>query len=111
MRALFLHHLTAGRSPQNLADAAAVIAALPKRPPCPTDTAIEGLTDAKLVSLLKVLKSTNIHKLRNSIVHKQAYRPTRQQVEAALKETLATLFPLTTHLQLYDDINWYLRKP
>lgn len=111
MRALFLQHIVNGPSSKDLADAAAVIAGLPDNPGDPKDTAIESLGDAKLVPLLKALKATSINTLRNRVVHKQAYRPTRAEVEAALQETRSILFPLTSHLQLYDEINWYMRKP
>jgi len=43
-------------------------------------------------------------------VHKQAYRPTREETEAALEEARSVLFPLTSRLGLYDDINWYLKR-
>lgn len=88
-----------------------MVAALPDRPGDPKDAAIESLGDAKLVPLLKALKATAIHTLRNRVVHKQAYRPTREEVEGALEETRSILFPLTSHLQLHDEINWYMRKP
>jgi hypothetical protein len=111
MRALFLQHIVAGRSSKDLADAAAVVAGFPDSPGDPKDTAIETLGDAKLVPLLKALKATSINTLRNRVVHKQAYRPTRDEVEAALEETRSILFPLTNRLQLYDEINWYMGKP
>lgn len=110
MRALFLQYILTGRSPKDLGDAAAVLAALPDHAGEPMDTAIESLTDAKLVSLLKALKAASIHTLRNRVVHKQVYRPTREEVVAALEETRSILLPLTSHLQLYDEINWYMRK-
>jgi hypothetical protein len=111
MRALFLQYIVTRRPPKDVADAAAVIAGLPDSPGDPKDTAIESLDDPKLVALLKALKATGINTLRNRVVHKQAYRPTREQVEAALEETRAILFPLTSRLQLYDEVNWYMRKP
>lgn len=111
MRALFLQHIVTGRSPKNLVEAAAMIAGLPDRPSDPKDTAIEGLEDAKLVPLLKALKATSIHTLRNLVVHKQAYRPTLEEVEAALEEIRSILFPLASHLELYDEIHWYMRNP
>jgi hypothetical protein len=104
MRSLFLQHMVTACSPQNLTEAAAVVAALSDRPKDPKDAAIESLGDVKLVRLLKALKSTNIHVLRNRIVHKQAYRPTREEVEAALEETRAILFSLTAHL-IYTTIS------
>lgn len=108
MRALFLQHIVTGRSPKNLAEAAAVVAVLPDRPGDPKDAAIESLGDARLVPLLKALKATSIHTLRNQVVHKRAYRPTREEVDAALEETRSILFPLTSLLRLYDEINWYM---
>ena len=111
MRALFLQHIVARYSPKNLIESAVIIGDLPDHPAGPKDTAIEGLADAKLVPLLKALKATSIHTLRNHVVHKHAYRPTRDEVEATLEETRSILFPLTRHLQLYDNINWYTRKP
>lgn len=111
MRALFLNYMVTGHPPKNLVEARSVVEALPDHPGDPKDTAIESLGDANLVALLKALKETDIHILRNNIVHKEAYRPTREQVEAALKEARFILFPLTTiHLELRDDINWYTMR-
>ena len=110
MRALFLQHVATGHPPKSIAEVEAVVASLSDRPGDTKGTAIESIGDTKLVPLLKALKATNIHILRNSIVHKQAYRPTREEAEAALNETRSILFPLTSHLQLCDDINWYMTK-
>lgn len=111
MRALFLKHMVNGSPPKNLTEAAAVVAKFPKHPQTPNDADIESLSDAKLVRLLKALRTTNIHTLRNCVVHKRAYRPTGDEVDAALKKTRSILFPLTRHLQLHDDVNWYTTKP
>jgi hypothetical protein len=109
MRALFLQFIVARKSPKNLAESETLAAGFPDRPGDPSDAAIESLGDTTLVMLLKKLKATTIHMRRNDIVHKQAYRPTREDVELALEETRSILFPLTHRLQLYDDINWYMR--
>lgn len=109
MRSLFLQHMTSRPELKNLNEAAAVIAAIPDRPGDPGDAALDGLGDAKLARLLKALKATTIHTLRNRVVHKQAYRPTREEVTAALKETRSVLLPLTNHLDLHDEVNWYMR--
>jgi hypothetical protein len=112
MRALFLQQMITGCSPENLAEAAMMIAALPDKPQDPKDESIKNLGNIKLVPLLKALKNTKIHELRNRVVHKQAFRPTRGEVEAALGEARSILFPLTNQLQLRDEINWYTRgKP
>jgi hypothetical protein len=110
MRALFLSHIVANHSPKTLAEASSVVSALPSSPNDPCDAAIESHSDLKLVPLLKALKRTNINTLRNQIVHKRAYRPTREQVDAALEETRSILFPLTSRLELYDEINWYMKS-
>lgn len=110
MRALFLSHIVAGHSPKTLAEASSVVSALPNSPNDPSDATIERHNDVKLVSLLKALKRTDINTLRNQIIHKRAYRPTREQVDAALEETRSILFPLTSRLELYDEINWYMKS-
>lgn len=110
MRALVLQHIMTRPLVRSLAEAAALIAAFPDCPGDPKDASIDGVGDAKLVPLLRALKATAIHTLRNRVVHKQAYRPTRTEVDAALKEARSILFPLTTHLQLHDEINWYMTK-
>lgn len=109
MRALFLRQIIAGPRPANLAEAEEAIAGLEDCPSDPKDAELEVLGDEQLVALLKALKSTNINTLRNQVVHKQAYRPTREEAEAALEEARQLLFPLTYRLGLWDHINWYMR--
>jgi AbiV family abortive infection protein len=110
MQALFLQQVVKRQPLKSLVEAQAVVASIQNRPGVPKDADIESLDDAKLVLLLKALKATSIHKLRNKTIHKYAYRPTREEVEAALKETRSILLPLTTLLHLYDDINWYMKE-
>lgn len=110
MRALFLRYVVDGRSPRNLHDAVLIIDELGNNPGVPKDSAIDVVSDTALVPFLKALKATSINTLRNHVVHKRGYRPTRTEVEAALAETRSILFPLTARLKLYDDINYYMRK-
>jgi len=110
MRALFLRQFIDGPRPANLAEAEAAIAGLEDHPSNPKDAELEALGDRQLVVLLKAVKRTAINILRNRVVHKQAYRPTREEAEAALQEARSLLFPLTNCLGLYDDINWYMRR-
>ena len=108
MRSLFLQHLVSRPAAGSLTDAAAVIAGLPDdQPGDPKDVAIDSVGDLKLIPLLKSLKATRINTLRNQVVHKRAYRPKREEVESALQEARSILFPLTAHLQLHDEIDWY----
>jgi len=110
MRKLFLQQIIAAPRPANLAEAETLIAKL-KVPSCePADAELERLGDEELVALLKGIKKTTIHKCRNAVVHKRAYRPTREETEATLEEARSFLFPLTNRLGLYDDINWYLKR-
>mgnify|MGYP001576178706 CR=1 FL=1 len=111
MRALFLQHITSHVQVKTLAEADAAIAALADQPRDPIDSRLESLGDSKLVTLLKGVKTTNITTLRNRVVHKRAYRPTRTEAQAALEETRSVLLPLGAHLKLYDEINWYKGKP
>jgi hypothetical protein len=108
MRALFLRQLVSDTSPKNLAEAKAAIAVLEDQPKDPADAELDSLPDKQLVALLKAMKQTTINRLRNQVVHKRAYRPTRHEAEAALEETRSVLLPLSQRLCLYDDINWYI---
>jgi hypothetical protein len=110
MRRLFLQHLVNGRSPKDLAEAKLFVAALlSNNPKNPDDADIDKLGDAELASLLKALRATTIHKLKNRIVHKEAYRPTRNEAMSTIEETKNILLPLTGHLKLRDDdINSYM---
>ena len=110
MRSLFLRQVVSGATPKTLVEAAAAIAALPDRPGDPPDVAIEAMRDQKLISLLNALKATTIHTVRNRVVHKQAYRPTRDEAIEGLAESRAILFGLTGSLKIYDDVNWYASK-
>jgi len=109
MRALFLHQLVSGKSPRTLAEAKVAIAALddfPTKPP--SDTELESLADKAVVTCLKELTATKIHRLRNKVVHKQAYRPTCAEAKSALEEARSIIFPLAERLGLQDDPNWYV---
>ncbi len=67
------------------------------------------LADKKLADLLERVKRTKINQLRNDVVHKKGYRPTRAEAEDAAEEARAVLGPLTWQLELHDDANWYCR--
>jgi hypothetical protein len=53
------------------------------------------------------VKNTKVNETRNLVVHKIAYRPTREEADRAYKEAIETLPLLTNHLNLDDDINHY----
>lgn len=108
MRALFLRQVISGGEPANLSEAEATIARLKKRPSDPKDAELQALGDKQLVEWLMSIKRTSINRLRNEVVHKVAFRPTREQAEDALEEARSVLFPLTSRLGLAEDINWYV---
>jgi len=106
MRALFLQHVVTKKSPKDLAEAAQMISCFSPCPKAPKDADIGRLADGKLARLLQRVKATKIHELRNRVAHR-AYRPTRVEVGATLKETREILLPLTSCLNLCEDVNWY----
>jgi len=110
MRSLFLWYMVTGKTPKSMAEAKDVIEKFPNDPRSvePMAECFEKLKNKKIENILKAIKTTDINKLRNKVAHKQAYRPKREKVEETLKETKDILFPLSGHLQLYDDINWYI---
>lgn len=109
MRSLFLWQLAAGSHPASLAEAEAAIKGLAARKTDPLDSELEAVGDAGLADLLKMVKQTTIDDLRNQVIHKPAYRPSRDEAEAALESTRKLLFPLTHRLGLlYDEIDGYL---
>ncbi len=107
MRSLFLQEMIAQRSFSNLVEARAAIAELPERPNTPSNQEINTIPIPTLVPLIQKVKATSVNTLRNKVVHQRAYRPTVQEVDIALEETRAILFPLGRNLDLRDDINCY----
>jgi len=108
MRSYCLLLLVSGNEPKNLAAAEKVIRELLDGPASVKDKQLEALADAELVGLLKKLKNTKVHELRNKVVHHQAYRPSRDEVLKVLQESQSLLDALTRKLRLRDDINSYL---
>jgi hypothetical protein len=108
MRALFLWRVVSGSPlPRNLTEAEAVLSAFPK-PQIPSDAAIKAMTDTNLIPFVEAIKKSKINEMRNLVVHKRAYRPSREEVDLAYKGTTDTLFPLTIRLDLNDEIDHYL---
>ena len=105
MRGSFLQLVVGGNLPSTLDEVETCINdlcfALPK------DDALNSLTGKNLANLLINVKNTKINKLRNKVVHKNGYRPTRSDAEVAWKEARCTLLPLTSILNLHDEINCY----
>lgn len=108
MRKLFLKRLVAETSPETLPEAESMIRALSFNNAFPDDIAIEAIPCTAAVPVLLRLKCSTIDTLRNDIVHKRAYRPTREHATAAVDEARSVIHPLTSLLDLHDDLNLYL---
>jgi hypothetical protein len=116
LRNLFFYHVLHPPGPSCLRQAETVINGLRRRSASllPSDDSIRSapvFTSDRVPEILARLKSCNVPDLRNSVVHKGAYRPTLDQVNDALKETRGILFPLGRLLDVrVDNINWYTRQ-
>ena len=108
MRQLFLSEVTNTSPATDLLSAEKRILLL--RPQGVDDCKIKALGDGTLVQLLKDLKSTNLHNVRNEVVHKQGHRPTKEEATKYFEEAKSILFPLRHHLDLRDDLNWYVNR-
>jgi hypothetical protein len=67
-----------------------------------------AFADERLRELMLRLKALKIHELRNDVVHKDAYRPTRETVDQAISEFGEDVLPLGVRLNAEsNDINGY----
>jgi len=111
MRRLFLRLVIDEKAPKTLTAAEAVIAALPVRgcnvPPV-AEQDIDAVSDRPLRELLRGLSGSKIDELRNRVVHKDAYRPTREEAESAHDQARKVLHGLTNQLRLRGDAEWYI---
>ena len=104
MRKTFLGEVTGQHSVPDLDKSEARIASL--KPQDTPECSIRGLSDTRMIPLLIRLKCTDINVIRNSVVHKHGFRPSRMVTKKYFEETKAILFNLTRHLNLHDDVNY-----
>ena len=109
LKTICLQHIVDSISPTTLDDACNVIESICK-PKMPSDENISSLHPGKLKKHLLAIKKTKVNVVRNSVVHKSGYRPTREKAKLVLEEARSLLFPLTSILDLHDDINWYTMR-
>lgn len=102
MRDTFLHQLLQKTTITSLAQSEISIQNLPDKPTTPADKIIESNFDKELADLLIQLKKSNIHEIRNKVVHKYAYRPTLQEVDKEIKQTREILFLLAQKLEIKE---------
>lgn len=109
MRDIYLRLMVRSEQPSSLDEAKAHIESL-RECRCPKDEELTVGRDKKISELLLRVKRTKINGLRNDVVHKNGYRPKRGEAEHALSEARSVLFPLTSLLDLHDDVNWYFGR-
>ena len=106
MRKIFLSEVTGQPLVPDLDKSEGRIASL--KPQSTPDCKIRDLSDTRMIPLLIRLKRADIDKIRNAVIHKQGFRPSRMEAERYLEETKAILFNLTRHLNLHDDLNYWI---
>jgi len=111
MRSIFLDLVAHNVVFSALSESKAWIEALPDSPRKirkPAKALVESVKDGALRDRLLALYDARIASLRNRVVHKDAFRPTREQAEQALLEAREVLHPLTNKLRLSGDAEWYI---
>ncbi|MBI3200843.1 MAG: hypothetical protein HYZ29_04800 [Myxococcales bacterium] len=111
MRRLFLGMVLGGVAPATLADSEALIDAFPERGGnirAVSRDELAAVTNEGQRELLLGLHQTTINQLRNQVIHKDAYRPTRDEAWAAYEEASRILFGLTSELRLRGNANYYI---
>ncbi|MGD0949607.1 MAG: hypothetical protein ABSA52_19540 [Candidatus Binatia bacterium] len=109
MRRLVLRLLVDNEAPESLAQSEAIIANFPRKPPIVPEQNLRSADDVPLRDLLLRLHATEINKLRNKVIHKQAYRPTVEEAKHVHEEATEILHGLAGYFcMLGDDINWYI---
>lgn len=111
IRNIFINTVLSNQSNNSLEESNTFIENIKNLTTEPKKDLIKNISDKKLKSLLIELKNSKIHELRNKVVHKDAYRPTLEEVEKAINKTREIVLGLSARLDAkYDDINWYLSR-
>lgn len=110
MRNLFLRLVLDAKEPHNAEDARTFIDAIPhsKRVPGVPKADIEAVANDRLRPLLLAVFDAKINTLRNNVVHKGAYRPTREESWSAYEDASRVLFGLTKALRISGSKEFYL---
>ncbi|MFI5180744.1 MAG: hypothetical protein ACHQPI_05085 [Thermoanaerobaculia bacterium] len=98
LRNVFFGLLLDTTDPKSANEAERLVDTIPKLLADPTDDVLAGHPDPMVGQLLLALKRNTVDALRNRVVHQEGYRPSLQEVEAALEETRAIIFPLRVRL-------------
>ena len=108
LRNIFIALLLKQSKPNTMTESEVVIKSLPSIANTePSDEAIFALPDQKLSEILLELKKSTVSSLRNNVVHKDAYRPTIEEVEKAIEESSRILYRLEHCLNVLMDQPWF----
>ena len=66
----------------------------------PKDDEIKSYPNRKVSEVLLRLKEIDINELRNRVVHKEGYRPSREEVEKSFKEAQEIIFDLSVETEV-----------
>lgn len=104
MRNLVLNILLAKSRPSTVTEAATHIARLHSFRNQPSPKVLAAIGDVLERETLEGLAELTIGRLRNHVVHKQAYRPTRAEVEPCLTSEISVLYGIKHRLGVGDLI-------
>lgn len=104
MRNLALNMLLRDPQPSNATEAATHIAQLRSFGNQPSPMQVTAIVDVRLRETLEALSDLRIGRLRNHVVHKHAYRPTRAEVEPCMTSEISTLYRVKHRLGVGDLI-------
>lgn len=102
MRNLVLNMLLVEPHPATIVDATAHIAQLSAFANEPSPRAISAVADTRKRETLEGLAALTVGRLRNNVVHKHAYRPTRAEVEPCLTSEISILYRVKHRLGVGD---------
>jgi hypothetical protein len=100
LRNVFFHVLLNVPALRTREEAERVIATIEALCNDPSDATLAGHPDPAVADLLLALKTSTVVALRNRVAHHEGYRPSLEEVERAIDETRAILFPLSARLAL-----------
>jgi hypothetical protein len=102
MRNLVLNMLLTEPRPATIDDASTHIATLSALGNEPSPLAVAAVADTRKRETLEGLAALTVGRLRNNVVHKHAYRPTRAEVEPCLTSEISTLYRVKHRLGVGD---------
>lgn len=96
---------------QSMNDSERYISQMQNRPNKPQKQLLNNITDCKVKEIANNLYDSKLNELRNQVVHKRAYRPSKEEAEMFLKEAEDHIYKFSDYFKIIgDDINWYCNE-